>query len=148
MKHHCFEYFFNVLPINLLLAWFELSMSFVEYQFFLGALTGAITTPLDVIKTRLMVQVRPVCFLSFFFNLCFNSIYVHTFNVYICFDFLHTFSYVRDYMGYFVILKGSANQYKGIFDCVQTIVREEGPPALLKVGYIVAIILRTCPNLT
>ncbi|KAK3211780.1 hypothetical protein Dsin_016486 [Dipteronia sinensis] len=50
---------------------------------FAGALTGAITTPLDVIKTRLMVQ-------------------------------------------------GSANQYKGIIDCVQTIVREEGPPALLK----------------
>ncbi|XP_020554566.1 S-adenosylmethionine carrier 1, chloroplastic/mitochondrial isoform X1 [Sesamum indicum] len=50
---------------------------------FAGALTGAITTPLDVIKTRLMVQ-------------------------------------------------GSANQYKGFFDCVQTIVREEGPSALLK----------------
>ncbi|KAH7860449.1 hypothetical protein Vadar_013542 [Vaccinium darrowii] len=50
---------------------------------FAGALTGAITTPLDVIKTRLMIQ-------------------------------------------------GSANQYKGIFDCVQTIVKEEGPPALLK----------------
>ncbi|XP_058186032.1 S-adenosylmethionine carrier 1, chloroplastic/mitochondrial [Rhododendron vialii] len=50
---------------------------------FSGALTGAITTPLDVIKTRLMIQ-------------------------------------------------GSANQYKGIFDCVQTIVKEEGPPALLK----------------
>ncbi|KAL0282302.1 UNVERIFIED_CONTAM: S-adenosylmethionine carrier 1, chloroplastic/mitochondrial [Sesamum angustifolium] len=50
---------------------------------FAGALTGAITTPLDVIKTRLMVQ-------------------------------------------------GSANQYKGIFDCVQSIVREEGPSALLK----------------
>ncbi|XP_052190516.1 S-adenosylmethionine carrier 1, chloroplastic/mitochondrial [Diospyros lotus] len=50
---------------------------------FAGALTGAITTPLDVIKTRLMIQ-------------------------------------------------GSANQYSGIFDCVQTIVREEGPPALLK----------------
>ncbi|KAG6397434.1 hypothetical protein SASPL_143601 [Salvia splendens] len=48
-----------------------------------SALTGAITTPLDVIKTRLMVQ-------------------------------------------------GSANQYKGIFDCVQTIVRDEGPSALLK----------------
>ncbi|PKI79327.1 hypothetical protein CRG98_000272 [Punica granatum] len=50
---------------------------------FAGALTGAITTPLDVIKTRLMVQ-------------------------------------------------GSANQYRGVFDCVQTIVREEGPSALLK----------------
>ncbi|KAL8255352.1 hypothetical protein R6Q59_033573 [Mikania micrantha] len=50
---------------------------------FSGALTGAITTPLDVIKTRLMVQ-------------------------------------------------GSANQYKGIVDCVQTILKEEGPSALLK----------------
>ncbi|XP_057505247.1 S-adenosylmethionine carrier 1, chloroplastic/mitochondrial-like [Actinidia eriantha] len=50
---------------------------------FAGAITGAITTPLDVIKTRLMLQ-------------------------------------------------GSANQYKGIFDCVRTIVREEGTPALLK----------------
>ncbi|KAL8160493.1 hypothetical protein V2J09_002030 [Rumex salicifolius] len=50
---------------------------------FAGAMTGAITTPLDVIKTRLMVQ-------------------------------------------------GSANQYKGIFDCVSTIAREEGPSALLK----------------
>ncbi|KMT08630.1 hypothetical protein BVRB_6g139070 [Beta vulgaris subsp. vulgaris] len=50
---------------------------------FAGALTGAITTPLDVIKTRLMIQ-------------------------------------------------GSGNQYKGIVDCVQTIVREEGAPALLK----------------
>ncbi|KAL8242106.1 hypothetical protein R6Q59_012408 [Mikania micrantha] len=48
-----------------------------------SALTGAITTPLDVIKTRLMVQ-------------------------------------------------GSANQYKGIFNCVQTILKEEGPSALLK----------------
>ncbi|KAF5745186.1 S-adenosylmethionine carrier 1 chloroplastic/mitochondrial [Tripterygium wilfordii] len=50
---------------------------------FSGALTGAITTPLDVIKTRLMVQ-------------------------------------------------GSGNQYKGIVDCVQGIIREEGPSALLK----------------
>ncbi|XP_077245789.1 S-adenosylmethionine carrier 1, chloroplastic/mitochondrial-like isoform X2 [Tasmannia lanceolata] len=50
---------------------------------FAGAVTGAITTPLDVIKTRLMVQ-------------------------------------------------GPVNQYKGFFDCVQTIVREEGPRALLK----------------
>ncbi|GER48992.1 mitochondrial carrier protein [Striga asiatica] len=45
---------------------------------FAGALTGAITTPLDVIKTRLMIQ------------------------------------------------------YKGIVSCVQTIVKEEGPRALLK----------------
>ncbi|KAK2998158.1 hypothetical protein RJ639_024897 [Escallonia herrerae] len=29
-------------------------------------------------------------------------------------------------------LDGSANQYNGIVDCVQTIIREEGPPALLK----------------
>ncbi|XP_039143459.1 S-adenosylmethionine carrier 1, chloroplastic/mitochondrial [Dioscorea cayenensis subsp. rotundata] len=50
---------------------------------FAGAITGAITTPLDVMKTRLMVQ-------------------------------------------------GLANQYNGLIDCVQTIVREEGPAALLK----------------
>ncbi|KAE8100371.1 hypothetical protein FH972_018278 [Carpinus fangiana] len=50
---------------------------------FAGAITGAVTTPLDVIKTRLMVQ-------------------------------------------------GSANQYNGICDCVRTIVKEEGPHALLK----------------
>ncbi|KAK4760949.1 hypothetical protein SAY87_005842 [Trapa incisa] len=50
---------------------------------FAGALTGAITTPLDVIKTRLMVQ-------------------------------------------------GSANKYRGVFDCVQTIVQEEGSSAFLK----------------
>ncbi|KAJ1398596.1 X8 domain [Sesbania bispinosa] len=50
---------------------------------FAGALTGAITTPLDVIKTRLMIQ-------------------------------------------------GSANRYNGIVDCVQTIIKEEGPRAFLK----------------
>ncbi|XP_022750165.1 S-adenosylmethionine carrier 1, chloroplastic/mitochondrial-like isoform X2 [Durio zibethinus] len=50
---------------------------------FAGAITGAVTTPLDVIKTRLMVQ-------------------------------------------------GSAKQYKGIFDCVRTIMKEEGSHALLK----------------
>ncbi|KAI8531582.1 hypothetical protein RHMOL_Rhmol11G0147700 [Rhododendron molle] len=50
---------------------------------FAGAITGAITTPLDVIKTRLMVQ-------------------------------------------------GPANEYKGIVDCVKTIVREEGTPAFFK----------------
>lgn len=50
---------------------------------FSGALTGAVTTPLDVIKTRLMVQ-------------------------------------------------GSANQYTGIVNCVQTIIKEEGAGALLK----------------
>ncbi|GFY96446.1 S-adenosylmethionine carrier 2 [Actinidia rufa] len=55
-----------------------------------SAITGAITTPLDVIKTRLMLQ-------------------------------------------------GSANQYKGIFDCVRTIVREEGTPALLKSRVFMAL---------
>ncbi|XLT79827.1 hypothetical protein HN873_001580 [Arachis hypogaea] len=50
---------------------------------FAGALTGSIITPLDVIKTRLLVQ-------------------------------------------------GSANQYNRIVDCVQTIIKEEGPSALLK----------------
>ncbi|KAK8717272.1 hypothetical protein V6N13_044546 [Hibiscus sabdariffa] len=31
-----------------------------------------------------------------------------------------------------LMVQGSANQYRGIFDCVQTTIREEGPPALLK----------------
>lgn len=30
-------------------------------------------------------------------------------------------------------MQGSANQYKGICDCVSTIVREEGIPTLVKV---------------
>ncbi|KAL1343470.1 hypothetical protein HN51_029854 [Arachis hypogaea] len=50
---------------------------------FAGAITGAVTTPLDVVKTRLMVQ-------------------------------------------------GSQNHYKGIYDCVNTIVKEEGTHALFK----------------
>ncbi|KAK9023686.1 hypothetical protein V6N11_003893 [Hibiscus sabdariffa] len=50
---------------------------------FAGAITGAVTTPLDVIKTRLMVQ-------------------------------------------------GSSKQYKGILDCVRTIMREEGTHTLMK----------------
>ncbi|KAJ6846631.1 S-adenosylmethionine carrier 1, chloroplastic/mitochondrial-like [Iris pallida] len=50
---------------------------------FAGAITGAITTPLDVLKTRLMVQ-------------------------------------------------GSGKQYNGLIGCAQTIIREEGPAALLK----------------
>ncbi|KAL9329705.1 hypothetical protein ACSQ67_004708 [Phaseolus vulgaris] len=54
--------------------------------------------PLDVIKTRLMVQ----CDLS-------------------------SHSQVPIFF-----LKGSANQYKGIVDCVQTIIKEEGPSAFLK----------------
>ncbi|CAE6230252.1 unnamed protein product [Arabidopsis arenosa] len=33
---------------------------------------------------------------------------------------------------FFDIFQGSAKQYQGIVDCVQTIVREEGAPALLK----------------
>jgi hypothetical protein len=33
----------------------------------------------------------------------------------------------------FLLLKGPANQYKGIVDCVQTIIKEEGPSAFLKV---------------
>lgn len=32
-----------------------------------------------------------------------------------------------------MLTQGSAKQYKGIFDCVQTIMKEEGPHALLKV---------------
>ncbi|XP_054801402.1 S-adenosylmethionine carrier 1, chloroplastic/mitochondrial-like isoform X2 [Prosopis cineraria] len=50
---------------------------------FAGAVTGAVTTPLDVVKTRLMVQ-------------------------------------------------GSQSHYKGISDCVRTIIKEEGTQALFK----------------
>ncbi|XP_074280320.1 S-adenosylmethionine carrier 1, chloroplastic/mitochondrial-like [Silene latifolia] len=50
---------------------------------FAGAITGAITTPLDVIKTRLMIQ-------------------------------------------------GSTQKYKGIYDCVRTIMREEGSHVFTK----------------
>lgn len=50
---------------------------------FAGAITGAVTTPLDVIKTRLMVQ-------------------------------------------------GTSHRYKGIVDCVKTIMREEGSHVFLK----------------
>jgi solute carrier family 25 S-adenosylmethionine transporter 26 len=50
---------------------------------FAGAVTGVLTTPLDVIKTRLMVQ-------------------------------------------------GSGTQYKGVSDCIKTIIREEGSSALWK----------------
>ncbi|XP_021771465.1 probable S-adenosylmethionine carrier 2, chloroplastic [Chenopodium quinoa] len=50
---------------------------------FAGAITGAITTPLDVIKTRLMIQ-------------------------------------------------GSSKQYKGVYDCVRTIPREEGGHVFMK----------------
>ncbi|KAG6493816.1 hypothetical protein ZIOFF_048819 [Zingiber officinale] len=53
---------------------------------FAGAITGAVTTPLDVMKTRLMVQ-------------------------------------------------GSASQYKGLINCAQTILKEEGPAAFLKSKY-------------
>jgi hypothetical protein len=41
---------------------------FYKISFTAGAITGAVTTPLDVIKTRLMVQVLKICFLVFFFE--------------------------------------------------------------------------------
>lgn len=49
-----------------------------------------------------------------------------------CLQLFASFSFFLNYY-YFLFQKGSANQYRGIVDCVQTIVREEGPPALLKV---------------
>lgn len=89
---------------------FSFSESPTHFFIVLGALTGAITTPLDVIKTRLMVQVQQ-CMLSVG---CCSMFWLVDFNLR-------------------VWIQGSANQYKGIFDCVQTIVRDEGPSALLKV---------------
>ncbi|XP_021846149.1 uncharacterized protein [Spinacia oleracea] len=43
---------------------------------------------------------------------------------------------------------GSGNQYKGLVDCVKTIVREEGGPALLKVftNFLLIVMMHaTCP---
>lgn len=40
--------------------------AFSKISFTTGAITGAITTPLDVIKTRLMVQVLEICLVIFF----------------------------------------------------------------------------------
>ncbi|PRQ49026.1 hypothetical protein RchiOBHm_Chr2g0117301 [Rosa chinensis] len=45
---------------------------------------------------------------------------------------LQLFALLFLYFLFFFFKNGSANQYKGIVDCVQTIVREEGPPTLLK----------------
>ena len=101
---------------------------FISYAYFgshlsilLGALTGAITTPLDVIKTRLMIQVSSVRYLLFLisFILCATCLILPFLFCVVCF--------------LCVLSQGSANQYKGIVNCVKTIVREEGPPALLKV---------------
>lgn len=39
----------------------------------------------------------------------------------------------QDVAYYLLFVQGSGNQYRGIVDCVQTIIREEGPPALIKV---------------
>lgn len=80
-----------------------------------GALTGAVTTPLDVIKTRLMVQVIIIIAFS------------HLENIHLCLQNPIILLFFLD------LFQGSAKQYQGIFDCVQTIVREEGAPALLKV---------------
>ncbi|KAG7592495.1 Mitochondrial substrate/solute carrier [Arabidopsis thaliana x Arabidopsis arenosa] len=75
-------------------------------------LTGAVTTPLDVIKTRLMVQ-------GIIVSSHFRSLPLYLQNPIILLPF-------------FDIFQGSAKQYQRIVDCVQTIVREEGAPALLK----------------
>lgn len=70
------------------------------------------TTPLDVVKTRLMIQV-----LIFHSNLSESR-----------WMLADDTSFLLD-----LFYQGSGNQYKGVFDCVQTVVREEGPAALLKV---------------
>lgn len=35
---------------------------------YIGAVTGAVTTPLDVVKTRLMVQVHTIFYFSYYFE--------------------------------------------------------------------------------
>ena len=84
--------------------------AFSKISFTTGAITGAITTPLDVIKTRLMVQVLEIC-------LVISSLKEVS----------------KEFLSLSEPLQGSANQYKGICDCVRTIVKEEGSHALLKV---------------
>lgn len=91
-----------------------------------GAVTGAITTPLDVIKTRLMIQVWQMEPLS---SSCCIVLHVHAFQIALMFWFMSDIALFFSLL----LVQGSGNQYKGIFDCVQTIIREEGPPALLKV---------------
>jgi solute carrier family 25 S-adenosylmethionine transporter 26 len=76
-----------------------------------GAITGAITTPLDVLKTRLMVQVDILMRSSKIFSL------------HHCL-FKHSDVYFNS--------QGQANQYRGIISCAQTILREEGAGAFLK----------------
>lgn len=88
-----------------------------------GAITGAITTPLDVMKTRLMVQVTTSSSrLVLKYRNCIWMIH------FICLG-----------------LQGSANQYKGLLNCAQTILREEGPAAFLKVWLFLIVFF--CPYL-
>lgn len=80
-----------------------------------GAITGALTTPLDVMKTRLMVQVD-------------LGTALHRLNV-----TRGPFFWNHHLLYSFLCLQGPANQYNGFIDCAQTILREEGAGAFLKV---------------
>jgi len=73
-----------------------------------GAITGALTMPLDVMKTRLMIQVDLVAT-------------------------GHPFLQITAILYSLLCLQGQANQYRGFIDCAQTIPREEGTGAFLKV---------------
>lgn len=98
----------------------RLLRNLVSFPLYTGAITGAITTPLDVIKTRLMVQVN---FIAFSWFLCsFHLLWGLGRALLLMFWLLN-------------FLQGPANEYKGIVDCVKSIVREEGTPAFFKVTF-------------
>ena len=72
-----------------------------------GAITGALTMPLDVMKTRLMIQVDLVAT-------------------------GHPFLRITAILYSLLCLQGQANQYRGFIDCAQTILREVGAGAFLR----------------
>lgn len=82
-------------------------LRYCNFHEFAGAITGAITTPLDVVKTRLMIQVH------------FHSILNPP---------KHKFTILSSRN-----VQGSAKQYDGMYHCVETIIREEGSSAFLRV---------------
>lgn len=102
-----------------------------------GAITGAVTTPLDVIKTRLMTQATrelKLCILSYCSSKSLEPSMVESYCELYWLLCLLLFSACRTFSGECVfVLQGAKGHYKGIGDCVSKIMKEEGSGALLKV---------------